>query len=131
MRRFLQLALLPSLLILLIAIAWSCKSSGSKNPMNPGGGTTTADVTITITGINGSNSFSPNPANVIVGQTVAWKNNGGTTHTATADGGSFNTGNIADGSSSVLVTVTTLGDFGYHCSIHPSMTGTLHVTAVP
>ena len=104
----------------------SCKSSSNKsNPMSPG---TAADVTITITGINGSSSFSPNPATVRVGQTVAWKNNGGTTHTATANGGAFNTGDIGDGSLSPTITMSTQGSFDYHCAIHPSMTGTLNVT---
>src|SRR5215510_7251666 len=70
----------------------SCKSNGKSNPMAP----TPADLTITITGVNGSSSFSPNPATVKVGQTVAWKNSGGTTHTATAVGGAFNTGDIGN-----------------------------------
>ena len=100
----------------------SCKSKS--NPMAP----TPADLTITITGINGSSSFSPNPATVRVGQTVAWKNNGGTTHTATANGGAFNTGDIGDGSLSPTITMSTQGSFDYHCAIHPSMTGTLNVT---
>jgi len=132
LKRFLRFALFPSLLLLLVAIVWSCKSSGNKTMgTSGGGGGTPADITITITGINGSSSFSPNPANVVIGQTVSWVNNGGTTHTATADGGTFATGNIGNGSTSTPITITALGDLGYHCSIHPSMVGTLHVTAVP
>ena len=51
----------------------------------------------------------------------------GTTHTATADGGSFNTGSIADGGTSALITMGTAGAFSYHCSFHPTMVGTLNV----
>lgn len=109
-------------------------NSKDKNPMNPGGGggggLGTPNVLVTITGIMGSNSYSPNPANVTVGQLVAWKNSGGTTHSATQDGGSgFDTGHIANGAQSDTIRFNTAGDFPYHCSIHgSSMTGTVHVT---
>jgi plastocyanin len=95
--------------------------------MNPPGGGG-ADVVITITGMNGANSFSPNPATVLVGQTVAWHNVDTLTHTATQNGGAFNTGNIAGGATSAPITMGTVGGFGYHCNIHPTMTGTLNVT---
>jgi len=104
-------------------LALSCKKS---NPAGPGGGT--ADVTITIVGNLGANSFSPNPDTVRVGQTVAWHNSGGTTHTSTANGiGLWNTSNIANGSTSASIRMNTAGSFGYHCEIHPSMVGTLVV----
>jgi plastocyanin len=95
--------------------------------MTPGGGVG-ADVVITINGMNGANSFTPNPANVQVGQTVAWRNIDSITHTATQDGGGFNTGGIAGGATSAPVTMGSVGNLDYHCSIHPSMTGTLNVT---
>ena len=101
----------------------SCKSNGKSNPMAP----TPADLTITITGINGASSFSPNPATVKVGQTVAWKNSGGTTHTSTADGGAWNTGDIGNGSTTSPIRMNNAGSFGYHCAIHNSMVGTLNV----
>lgn len=97
---------------------------GKSNPMTP---PVAADVTITIVGINGPNSFSPSSAVAKVGQTVAWMNSGGTTHTATADGGAFNTGDIGNGSTSAPITMTTSGVFTYHCARHPAMTGTLTV----
>jgi plastocyanin len=109
-----------------------CGGSNSSAPTSPtpgtGGGATPADVTITITGMNGSQSFSPNPATVKAGQTVAWTNADSITHTATANGGAFNTGNIAPGTTSGSVTMSTAGSFDYHCSIHPTMVGTLTVT---
>jgi plastocyanin len=132
LKRFLRLALLPSFLVLLIAILWSCKSSGNKTMgTGSGGGGNPPDVLITITGNSGPSSFSPSPANVYIGETVAWKNNDGTTHRPAQDSGGFDTGNIGSGSTSGLVTITTLGDIGYHCAIHPTMVGTLHVTATP
>ena len=95
--------------------------------MNPGGPTASADVTITIQGNNGSNSFSPNPSTARVGQRVAWRNADSITHNATQDGGSFQSGNISAGSTSTPVTMNTPGTFAYHCTIHPGMVGTLTV----
>jgi plastocyanin len=108
-----------------------CGGSSSNTPVSPtpgGGGGASADVTITITGMNGGQSFSPNPATARVGQTVAWKNADSVTHTATANGGAFNTGNIAAGATSSPVMMSTAGSFDYHCALHPSMVGTLTVT---
>jgi plastocyanin len=85
-------------------------------------------MVITITGMNGSNSYSPNPATVQVGQTVAWRNADSLPHTATADGGAFDTGTIAPGATSSPITMSTAGSLPYHCAIHPSMVGTLTVT---
>jgi len=118
-------------LLLLAAglVGAGCGKSSSSNPMAPpvpvgGGGTT-----LQVLGMNGSNSFSPNPGAVTAGTTVAWHNNDVITHTATADNGSFDTGPIAPGTTSAPITMPTAGSFGYHCSIHPTMTGTLTVGA--
>jgi len=117
------------LLMAVVALAVTVPSGcgGSSDMMAPTGGGA-ADVVITINGMNGALSFSPNPASVQVGQTVAWHNGDSLTHTATADGGGFNTGNIAGGATSVPIAMGSVGAFGYHCNIHPSMTGTLNVT---
>jgi len=107
----------------------ACGSSYSA-PTAPsgGGGGGTANVVITIVGEHGSQSFSPDPGTVKAGQTVAWKNNDAITHTATADSGAFDTGAIPPGATSNPVTMSAGGSVGYHCSIHPTMTGTLTVT---
>jgi plastocyanin len=118
---------ITTLFAILALSGLSC--GGDDNPTNPGGGGG-ADKTITIVGENGSNSFSPNPDTVTVGQTVSWHNAAGTTHTATANGGTFNTGNIGSGGTSAPIAMSTPGSFPYHCSIHPTMTGTL-VVVVP
>jgi len=102
-----------------------CKDN--KNPVAPPGGGG-ADVTINIVGNLGTSSYSPNPVTVTVGQKVAWKNTDTMTHTATADGASFNTGNLAAGATSAAITMGTAGTFPYHCAIHPTtMTGTITV----
>ncbi len=76
----------------------------------------------------GNNSYAPNPANVKVGQQVRWHNADGTPHTATQNGGGFDTGAISPGGTSAPVTITTAGALNYHCAFHPTMVGTLNVT---
>lgn len=125
MHRLPRILGISSLLCLLAFLGLSCNSSS--NPTGPGGGGGGADKTITIVGESGANSFSPSPDTVTVGQTVAWHNAAGITHTATANGGAFNTGNIGSGKTSGVITMSTAGSFPYHCSIHPTMTGTLVV----
>ncbi len=89
--------------------------------------TTTASVVVTINGMKGNQSFSPNPAVVKAGQTIAWKNGDTIAHTATADNASFDTGSIAPGATSKTITMPAAGTMGYHCSIHPTMVGTVTV----
>ena len=125
------------LLAVLAAAALSFASCGGgggvTNPPPPGGGGGgtggggTPDVVITIVADNGTMSFSPNPANVTRGQRVAWRNSAGQVHTATQNGGSFDTGNIDSGSQSGAITMGNAGTFAYHCAVHPSMVGTLNV----
>ncbi len=114
-----------------LALAVACGSSNSSPTAPtppPAGGGGGGSVTVTILGMNGSQSFSPSPVTVKAGQTVAWHNNDVISHTATADNGSFDTGVIAPGSTSNPITMSAAGTFGYHCSIHPSMVGTVTVT---
>ena len=107
----------------------SCGGGGGgvTNPPGGGGGGGTGDVIITIVAENGSMSFSPNPATVTRGQRVSWRNAAGTVHTATQNGGAFDTGDIGGGTTSSAITMSTAGSFGYHCSLHPAMVGTLNV----
>lgn len=112
----------------------ACGGSGYSSPTSPSTPrpapppTAAADVTITIQGMAGAQSFSPTPAAVKSGQTVAWMNGDSIGHAIAQDGGGFSTPVIAPGTTSAPVTITTTGTLSYHCSIHPSMTGSLAVT---
>jgi plastocyanin len=111
-----------------IAFAFTAAACGSDSTTtNPSMPTTTPDVTINIQANNGAQSYAPNPATARVGQTVAWRNADTITHTATQDGGSFQTGNIAGGATSTPIMMSSAGTFTYHCTIHPGMVGTLTV----
>ena len=74
--------------------------------------------------------FFFSPANVTVqpGSTVTWVNNGSVPHTVTSDDGQFDSGVLMPGDSFTVV-FTGRGTITYHCSIHPSMTGSVTVGA--
>jgi plastocyanin len=71
-------------------------------------------------------AFAPDAVTVDVGDTVTWTNQDGVPHTATADGGAFDTGSLGQGQSGEA-TFDTPGTFTYHCAVHPTMTGTVVV----
>src|SRR5262245_12237130 len=72
--------------------------------------------------------FDPADLTVSVGDTVTWTNNDTAAHTATADGGAFDTGTIGAGTSK-SVTFSKAGTFTYHCVIHRTMTAQIVVQA--
>ncbi len=73
-------------------------------------------------------AFSPNSITIAPGDTVTWTNNDGTTHTVTGNNGSWGSANLANGQTFTHQFNET-GDFAYHCSIHTSMTGVVHVAS--
>src|SRR5439155_25405372 len=103
--RTIVLGTLVLLIIASVALLGAC-GGGKSNPMSSGA---TADIVISITGVNGPNSYSPRLSTIKVGKTVAWRNNAGGIHTATADHGEFDTGNIASGSTSAPIPMGTQG----------------------
>jgi plastocyanin len=73
-------------------------------------------------------AFDPATLTVQSGAVVHFVNHDSAPHTATADGGAFDSGTIAGGNSGEI-TAGAAGTYPYHCTIHPSMTGTLVVTS--
>lgn len=109
--------------LLLTLLVMSC--SKSSTPDYTGGNNNTGGNTSTTISMSYT-AFSPATLTVKTGTTVTWKNDDNMTHTATANGGSFNTGDIAPGASKG-VTFATAGSFPYHCNYHSGMTGTIVV----
>lgn len=76
----------------------------------------------------GSNSFSPNPVEVKVGETVTWINDDSGRHTVTSkDDGVFDSGMMGKGQS-FSYTFDKAGEYPYFCEPHPNMVGTVVVT---
>jgi plastocyanin len=128
-----------SVMVVFSLSAWGCGGSSSypgRNPVQPTPTPTPAPtpppttgvVTITVVGINGAQSFAPNPATLPAGQMVVWHNVDSVVHRVVLNNGSLDTGDLASGASSQPMSINT-GAGPYHCSIHPSMVGSVVAAA--
>lgn len=109
----------------------STEPSRTTNNPPPTSGQSTASVTIL--------DFSFNAATLRVkpGTQVRWTNQGQTGHTTTSDTGLWNSGVISGtggggyggggAGGNYARTFVGVGEFAYHCSIHPQMKGTVIV----
>lgn len=70
--------------------------------------------------------FTPETIQVDAGTKVTFTNSDDTKHTATADDGSFDTGDLAQGEGA-SVTLSKPGEFTYYCRYHPFMKATVEV----
>jgi plastocyanin len=84
-------------------------------------------------------AYIPNPIEVNTGDTITWINDDSTPHTATSgtpDSGSNGMFGGTDDSPEIIgsqgitqsFTFDEAGEFGYYCTLHPSMVGTVIVT---
>jgi len=76
-------------------------------------------------------AFDPSSLTVKSGTVVKWTNQDGAPHTIVSDTSSpatFSSDSLSSGAS-YSFTFTQPGTYTYHCSIHPSMKGTIIVTS--
>jgi plastocyanin len=88
-------------------------------------GSATAKATNSITISNFM--FSPMSASVAPGSTVSVTNKDSVTHTLTANGGQFDTGDIGGGQTKTFTAPSKAGTYKYICNIHQYMVGTIVV----
>jgi len=102
----------PVFLFIIFSISGSCKKISDMPGPNE----------VFIQGM----AFNPVTITVAVNTTITWTNKDGVVHTVTSNTGLFNSGTIsADGTFPHLF--STAGTYPYHCTFHPSMTGTVIV----
>jgi plastocyanin len=70
--------------------------------------------------------YHPTPLTVSAGTKIVFSNQSHVTHTATENGGGFNTGHIKPGETA-SVTLDKPGTYVFHCEIHPFMHGKIIV----
>lgn len=120
-----------ALAAVVLAASFGCGSSYSSSPASPTPTPTTGGGGSPVSIVSGASTktttaYSPATINVAVGGSVTWTNNDNTTHTSSADGGAWNSGNIGPGASFTR-TFPSAGSYNYHCAIHPGMIGTVVV----
>jgi plastocyanin len=112
---------------LVIAGALLLAACGSGTPSMSGSPPTSASSgggsTITISNF----MFMPMSISVSPGATVKVTNKDSATHTLTATGGQFNTGNITHDQTKTFKAPSKSGTYHYICSIHQFMIGTIIV----
>jgi plastocyanin len=101
----------------LVVAACSSDDNGGGTAATGGGGTT-----ITIAGF----AFDPSTITVSGPTEVTITNNDSTTHTFTLDDGSVD--QTMDPGATETVTVDVSASTGFHCNIHPQMTGQIEVS---
>lgn len=124
------------------ASAGGSNQTSASAPAAPSAATTTATAaaaTLNIpqgASVQGNPAYDPNPLTVKVGDTIAVNNKDTAPHTVTNGkdatdpnmGKLFDTSIINAGDSAEIVTTGMKpGEYPYHCSVHPYMTGTLTV----
>jgi plastocyanin len=78
--------------------------------------------TVTIDGTQ----FQPPDITIKAGDAVVWANRDPFPHTATADGGTFDSKEIGPGKSWTY-TAKAKGEIAYACTLHPTMKGVIRV----
>ena len=109
-------------------------TNANNNPTSPNPSAPTSAIAI------GDYYFSPAVDTVKAGTMVTWTNGGTYAHTATDDGGTWDSGQLSTpggggaygggtAGGSYTLTFGTAGTFTYHCANHPTqMKGTIVVT---
>jgi plastocyanin len=101
---------------------------GSGNSIQQPAASIPSDSTVVkIVANAGSNSFSPNPVEIKVGETVTWINDNSGRHTLTSKDGVFDSGMMGKGQS-FSFTFDKAGEYPYFCEPHPNMVDTVVVT---
>ncbi len=72
-------------------------------------------------------SFVSSSITVSVGDKVVWRNDDNVSHTVTSDTGNELNSALLSSGNTYEHTFNTAGTYPYHCTVHPSMTGTVIV----
>ena len=99
--------------------------SSSPTTSSPSSGSAAATPATSVTISNFM--FAPMTASVAPGSTVTVANKDSVTHTLTATGGQFDTGDIGPGRTKTFTAPTKAGTYDYMCNIHQYMTGKIVV----
>lgn len=112
-------------LVAFALLAAACGGGGTEGggggETGGGGGGTGGGADLTIANF----AFEPSTLRVVEGQTITVTNEDSVAHTFTTDDGAVDV--RIGGGETVEVTLSGVSSGGFHCEIHPSMTGTLEV----
>jgi plastocyanin len=122
------------LIALVVIVAAGAALSACTSPFaaacSPKGGSsaTAASTVKVVSDSQTQGAYQPNPVTVQAGQSITWTwEDQGNQHSVTADDGSFESC-LQNAAFTFTVTFAKPGTYPYHCSIHPSMKGSVTVS---
>jgi plastocyanin len=122
-----RLTLLPAAALLAaVLVLAGCSGNEVATTTTPIPGTTSGPDPLQV--VMDSFAFTPAELTVPVGATVTWVNRHPANHDVVAEDDTFASPLIGTGET-YSFTFTESGEYPYVCSIHPSMKGTIFVTA--
>jgi plastocyanin len=115
---------------------WSCGGGGGASVSTPStpsapSAPTAQSLTVAIVGSTGNQAYRPNPVAANAGDTVMFRNNDTAMHHIVLDDGSADLGDVGPGATSRGVTLRNANATTFHCSIHPSMVGSINGREAP
>jgi plastocyanin len=118
------------------ATLWGCGGGGGGSASTPTAPSpppapATTTVTVSVVGSVGNTAYQPNPVQASIGDTVMFRNNDSTMHRIVMDDGSADLGDIAPGATSRGFTVRSGSALRFHCTLHPSMVGSINGATAP
>lgn len=111
------------LIMVLLMIALAC----TKQPTTPGPTPTDGGLGIKTDVKIKDFAFEPSEVTIPKGTTVIWTNEDSVQHIVVSDSGEELSSGLIDSQGTFTHTFSNAGTYGYHCSIHPSMKGTIIV----
>lgn len=123
---------------LAVALILAACSGGSTTPTSgptaggPGATTAAAPCTdstgTTVVQATVSNNTWSQPVNAKVGDVITWSNSDGVPHKVALDDGSCQMSDNIPGGGSKSLVFTVAGTYPFHCTVHPSMKGTITIS---
>jgi plastocyanin len=114
--------------VMVVAGALLLTACGSGTPAKSGSPAASSGAAVSTTHITISNfMFHPMAITVSPGATISVTNTDPVTHTLTATGGQFNTGDVNQNQTKTITAPMKPGTYHYICNIHQYMMGTITV----
>jgi plastocyanin len=106
----------------------SVPTAGGPAATTAGGPCTDSTGTTTVSASAVGNAWTPAAVSAKVGDVITWTNQDTVPHKVALDDGSCQmSANISGGSKASLV-FSAAGTYPFHCSVHPSMKGTITIS---
>jgi len=110
---------------------WGCGGGTADSTLTPSPTPTPTTVTVSIVSSIGNQAYRPNPVAAKSGDSINFRNNDATLHHIVLDDGSADLGDVTPGGTSRSVWLRNMNPLNFHCTLHPSMVGSINADKAP